>query len=183
MFEPANARPRRPKLFGTGKPQPLDRNAKARIMHRAKALMRRTLPGRAWGVLSAKALTVLETLLFSFHGKGGLTFPSYESIAERAACARSTVAESIKTLESCGILTWCNRLVRIREAGQTRLLRSSNTYTFVDPKPGNTSKSDPAHSTRNPDVAKGFAAAAPVAFDTGNPMAALKAMTTSPSWG
>jgi predicted transcriptional regulator len=104
-------------------------------MHLAKALSRRTVAGRAWGVLSAKAVTVLEALLFGFHGKGGLAYPSYESIAERAACARSTVAEAIKTLESCGIITWVNRLVRIREAGRTRLLRMSNGYSFIDPAP------------------------------------------------
>jgi hypothetical protein len=97
MFERANLRPGRRKIFGTGRPQSLDKNAKARIMHLAKALSRRTLPGRAWGVITAKALSVLDALLFGFHGKQGLAFPSYESIAERAACARSTVAESIKT--------------------------------------------------------------------------------------
>jgi DNA-binding FadR family transcriptional regulator len=182
-FLRANHRSTRAKIFGTGKPQPLCRNAKARIMHAAKALMRRTLPGRAWGVLSAKCISVLETLLFGFHGRSGLAYPAYEAIAERAACARSTVAESIKALESVGLITWANRLVRRREAGQTRVMRSSNSYQFTDPNPGQTSKSDPAHSTRIPDLRRALAPAAPIEFDRRNPMAGIRAMTTSARWG
>ncbi len=34
--------------------------------------------------------------------KNGLCFPSYETIAEAAHCARSTVAEAIKALEDAG---------------------------------------------------------------------------------
>ena len=41
---------------------------------------------------------MLEALLWGFHNaKNGLCFPSYEKIAEAAGCARSTVAEAIKT--------------------------------------------------------------------------------------
>jgi hypothetical protein len=58
----------------------------------------------------------LEALLWGFHNaRSGLCFPSYESIAKRAGCARSTVAECIKALEDAGILSWVNRLVRVRE--------------------------------------------------------------------
>ena len=42
-------------------------------------------------------------------------FPSYEAIAEAAHCARSTVAEAIKALEDAGVLTWVQRVKRIRE--------------------------------------------------------------------
>ena len=45
-------RPRREKLFGDGRPKPIDRNAKARITHLARALMRRTEPGRHYGLRS-----------------------------------------------------------------------------------------------------------------------------------
>ena len=45
-------------------------------------------------------------LLWSFHNsRSGVCFPSYERIAERAGCARSTVAEAIKALEFAGVLT------------------------------------------------------------------------------
>lgn len=63
----------------------------------ARCLNRRTEKGRAYGVVTAKALAVLEALLWAFHNaKGGLCFPSYETIAQAAGCARSTVAEGIR---------------------------------------------------------------------------------------
>jgi Helix-turn-helix domain len=88
---------RREKMFGMGRPRALDRNAKVRIMHWARCLARRTEKGRAYGAVTAKALAVLEALLWGFHNaKSGVCFPSYEKIAEAAGCARSTVAEAIK---------------------------------------------------------------------------------------
>ena len=82
---PAHLRPRREKVFGDGRPRPLDRNAKARVMTYARALMRRTEKGKAYGQVTAKALAVLEALLWGFHNaRSGLCFPSYETIAERA---------------------------------------------------------------------------------------------------
>ena len=53
------ARPRE-KMFGLGRPRALDRNAKARIMHLARGLSRRTDKGKAYGQITAKALAVLE---------------------------------------------------------------------------------------------------------------------------
>ena len=101
---PDHLRPRREKVFGDGRPRPLDRNAKARIMTLARALMRRTEKGKAYGQITAKALAVLEALLWGFHNaRSGLCFPSYETIADRAGCARSTVAEAIKALEDAGL--------------------------------------------------------------------------------
>ena len=44
----------------------------------------------------------------------GCCFPSYEAIAAKAECARSTVAEALKALEWAGVLTWQNRITRIR---------------------------------------------------------------------
>ena len=73
-------------MFGIGRPRALDRNAKARIMHLARCLSRRTEKGKAYGEITAKALAVLEALLWGFHNaKSGLCFPSYEKIAEAAA--------------------------------------------------------------------------------------------------
>lgn len=134
---------RREKVFGEGRCIPLDRNAKVRIMTRARALTRRTEPGKAYGVLTAKFVAVLGSLLFGFHNaKNGRCFPGYERIAEHAGCSRATVYMAIKALEAAGLLTWVNRIVRVREWGmdlfgraqnRTRVIRTSNAYTFVDP--------------------------------------------------
>jgi hypothetical protein len=134
----------REKVFGLGRPRALDRNAKIRIMHWARCLSRRTEKGRAYGEITAKALAVLEALLWAFHNaRSGLCFPSYEKIAEAAGCARSTVAEAIKALEDAGILSWVHRIKRVREAApdlfdghgwRWRVIRTSNAYNFRDPK-------------------------------------------------
>jgi hypothetical protein len=90
-------------------------------------------------------MDVLEALLWGFHNSRlGICFPSYESIAEKAECARSTVAEALKALEWAGVLTWQNRITRIlvRErdlfgqwAAHWQVIRTSNAYVFSDPKP------------------------------------------------
>jgi hypothetical protein len=123
--------------------QRTDRNAEVWIMHGARCLSRRIEKGRAYGVVTAKALAVLEALLWAFHNvRGGLCFPSYEKIAEAAGCARSPIARALKSLESCGILSWVHRLKRVREPGpdllgdnswRWRVLRTPNAYDFRDP--------------------------------------------------
>ena len=153
------ARPRREKMFGLGRPRALDRNAKVRIMHWARCLSRRTEKGRAYGVVTAKALAVLEALLWAFHNaKSGLCFPSYEAIAEAANCARSTVAEALKAIEDAGILSWVNRIKRVRErcpdllgdnGWRWRVLRTSNSYNFRDPGSPDPSKSEKPTVTPN----------------------------------
>ena len=69
--------------------------------------------------------------------------PSYESIAEHAHCGRTTVYQAINALERAGILSWVNRIARVREWGpdlfgraqnRWRVIRTSNQYCFVDPK-------------------------------------------------
>jgi helix-turn-helix protein len=141
----AHHKPRREKMFGEGRLLPLDRNAKARIMVLARALMQRSGEGKHYGVLTAKFVAVLGALLWGFHNaKSGRCFPSYERIAEKADCARSTVYEAIRALEDAGILTWVNRIARIRDWGpdlfgkaknRWRVIRTSNQYCFVDPQP------------------------------------------------
>jgi Helix-turn-helix domain len=141
---PRHLRPRREKVFGDGRPLPLDRNAKVRVMTLARALMRRTEPGKHYGQITAKALAVLEALLWGFHNaRSGLCFPSYKSIAAKADCAPSTVGEAIKALEDAGLLSWVNRITRIRERCEDlfgrfgtrwRVIRTSNGYRFHDPK-------------------------------------------------
>ena len=142
---PKHLRPRREKLFGDGRPRPLDRNAKARIMVYARPFTRRTEKGKHYGLLTAKYLDVLEALLWGFHNaRSGLCFPSLATIAKEADCAVSTVAEAIKALEAVGILSWVNRIARIRERCEDlfgnmgtrwRIIRISNAYHFFDPKP------------------------------------------------
>jgi hypothetical protein len=80
----------REKVFGPGRCVPMDRNAKVRVMTLARALSRRQEPGKAYGRLTAKHVAVLAALLWSFHNAGsGKCFPSYEAIADRAACSIS----------------------------------------------------------------------------------------------
>jgi len=136
---------RREKVFGPGRQVPLDRNQKARIAAYARAWDRQhRQPGQRGGALGRAALDVLGALLWAFHNaRSGCCFPSYERIAEKAGVARSTVAEAIKALEFAGVLTWQNRIVRVRErcrdlwgreGWRWRVIRTSNCYRFVDPK-------------------------------------------------
>jgi hypothetical protein len=116
-------------------------------------------PGKPWGKISAKHLEVFETLLWGFHNaKTGLCFPSYEAIAEKAGCARSTVYEAITALEAAELLQWVHRLKRVYERvkdmfgdgvhGQrTRVERTSNGYRFPDPPDVESSKSEDRSGT------------------------------------
>src|SRR4051812_42487873 len=141
---PNHLRRRREKVFGAGPRLPLDREAKVRIMHLARALERKTEKGKHYGLLTGKFVDVLHALLWLIHdGRSGQCNPAYETIANKAACARSTVCEAIKALEACGLLSWVNRITRIRERevdlfGRAvwtwRVVRTSNAYTFRDPK-------------------------------------------------
>jgi hypothetical protein len=137
-------RPRREKVFGPGRAVPLDRNAKARIMAYARAWSaRQRRPGQHRGPITRAFLDVLEALLWGFHNsRSGCCFPSYERIAAKAECARSTVAEALKVLEFAGVLSWQNRitraLVRQRDlfgqwSNRWTVIRTSNAYVFHDP--------------------------------------------------
>ena len=150
---------RREKVFGAGHAVPLDRNAKARITAYARAWDRlHRQPGQRGGALGRAALDVLGALLWVFHNaRSGCCFPSYETVAAKAGCARSTVAEAIKALEFAGVLTWQNRITRIRErcrdlfgreAWRWRVIRTSNAYVLIDPA----SKSDQRTGTSDQEV-------------------------------
>jgi hypothetical protein len=160
-------RRRREKVFGPGRAVPLDRNAKARILAYARAWgARHRQPGQHKGPITRAFLEVLEALLWGFHNtRSGCCFPSYETIAARAECARSTVAEALKALEWAGVLTWQNRITRIhvRErdlfghwASRWRVIRTSNAYVFRDPQQrpegGPASKSENQSGTLNQEV-------------------------------
>lgn len=154
MTPPNRHTRRRDKVFGEGRPRPLTRQIKLRLMALARLKMRATEPGKHYGQITAKHLAVLSALLWGFHNaKSGLCFPSYEAIAKAAGCARSTVYEAIQALEAAGILTWVHRLKRVYERvtdmfghgvhGQrTKVQRSSNGYQFIPPVDVKSSKSE-----------------------------------------
>jgi hypothetical protein len=149
-------------------------------MHWARCLSRRTEKGRAYGEITAKALAVLEALLWAFHNaKSGLCFPSYETIAEAAGCARSTVAEAIKALEDAGVLSWVQRVKRVRErcsdllgdkGWRWRVLRTSNAYNFRDPGLPDPSKSEKPTGTLNQDFFFSKRVTTPVQIDGSSPL-------------
>ena len=158
---------RREKVFGPGRAVPLDRNAKARIAAYARAWSARNrLAGQHKGPITRAFLDVLGALLWGFHNsRSGCCFPSYEAVATRAECARSTVAEALKALEWAGVLTWQHRITRIRErcrdlfgreGWRWRVIRTSNAYVFRDPQTagsgGFASKSENRTGTLNQEV-------------------------------
>jgi hypothetical protein len=158
---------RREKVFGPGRAVPLDRNAKARIAAYARAWSRlHCLPGQHRGPITRAFLEVLEALLWGFHNtRSGVCFPSYERIAEKAACSRTTVYEALKVLEWAGVLSWQHRIARIRErctdlfgrdGWRWRVIRTSNAYVFRDPQAVNSrpvpSKSENRTGTLDQDV-------------------------------
>ncbi len=69
----------------------------------------------------------------SHNAASGRCFPSYDRIAEAAGCARSTIASALRALETAGLLSVCNRLIRVRwhdataRAWRIRVMRTSNS--------------------------------------------------------
>jgi len=126
----------RPKGFGLPI-RPLTREDKAKLMARARSFVKRTVKGKAYGRISAKALQVFWVLLYQFHNSAkGACFPSYEKIMAAAGCCRDTVANAITALESCGLVAVTNRLVRfsvddpVSGSIVRRVFRTSNAYLF-----------------------------------------------------
>jgi hypothetical protein len=170
---------RRAKVFGPGRRIPLDRNAKARVMMRARGFLHRMADGsekpkgKAYGALTAKFYAVLGALLYGFHNSGnGACFPSYEKVAEKADCTRSTFYEAIRALESLGLMTWENRIVRVTVASmdadlfgrpdrRVRVFRTSNAYTFNDPNPRASSKSETQPGTEGQELFSSLATSIP----------------------
>jgi hypothetical protein len=137
-------RRRREKIFGHRPGPRLDRNAKTRLMHRARVLARPTQKGRHYGLVTDKDIGVLSALCWFHHEGSGRCFPSYDTIAAKAGCARSHVAAALKRLEAAGLITWVNGLARTTDRGtdlfgqavaRRRVVRTSNSYTLIDPVP------------------------------------------------
>ena len=92
-------------------------------------------------MLTAKFVAVLGALLWGFHNaaeRALLPVATNGSRSRRTAPA-ATVYEAIRALEDAGILTWVNRIARIREWGpdlfgraqnRWRVIRTSNAYTL-----------------------------------------------------
>lgn len=151
---PNRLRQRREKIFGPAPSHPLDGNAKARVWAAAGAYnAHNRKPDQHQGPLTWASLRVLRVLLWRFHGAdgGGRCFPSYEKIAAAAKCARSSVAVALKALEAAGLLSWVNRIARVRVlvrdlfgrmSREWKVIRISNGYEFHDPIEGRASKSD-----------------------------------------
>jgi Helix-turn-helix domain len=125
----------REKMFGEGRAVPLDREAKCRVVTKARALMHPTEPGKHYGKVTAKTFAVLGKLIWIFHNmKSGRCFPSYKTIARmKPRCSPDTVAEAIVALEGAGLLSWCHRLARRVINGVKKVVRTSNSYWFHDP--------------------------------------------------
>ncbi len=130
---PTHLRPRRAKLFTDGKQTPIDRNDRARMMALAEIARRK-------GEITRAAVDILRALLFKFANLAdGRCFPSYERLAEAAGCVPRTVGRCLPDLEAAGLVTWVNRIQRVRErveglcgiwASVWRVIRTSNAYDF-----------------------------------------------------
>jgi Helix-turn-helix domain len=134
----ASTRQRREKVFGPGRHRPMDRNAKVRLLMRARLLSRRTEPGKHYGRITAKDVAVLEALAMTFHNAAdGRCFPSLARLAEAAACSRSTAAKAVQALEAAGLLEYVHRIARIRwhdaatASWRWRVIRTSNAYQLA----------------------------------------------------
>ena len=130
---PNHLRPRRAKLFTDGRQTPVDRNDRARVMFLAEVARRK-------GDITRAAVDILRALLFKFANlTDGRCFPSYERLADAAGCIPRTVGRCLPDLEAAGLITWVNRIQRVRErvaglggiwASVWRVIRTSNAYDF-----------------------------------------------------
>jgi hypothetical protein len=167
----------------------MDGNAKARLKVYLKGYnARMKQPRQHHGPITRAFMEVFKALLWGFHNsKSGLCYPSYEAIAARAECDRDTVYAAINALEFAGVLTWVNRITRIRVRerdmfGQWVLrwktIRTSNAYTFRDPlpcaegrpSPQVSSKSENPTGTLNQESSLKEEAVRIIVLDPGNPL-------------
>jgi len=127
--------------------RPLDRNDRARILHCAEALERRTKKKhKRDGVLGQSALTLLRKMLFGFQNQqSGRLDPSYTQLQKVTGFCRETIAKALKNLELAGILEIMRRIVRervrvwVEEAKKffvyDRVVQTSNAYMVNFPLP------------------------------------------------
>src|SRR3954447_23589535 len=125
----------------------LDRNDRARVLHCAEALERRTKKKhKRDGLLGQSALTVLRCLLFHFQNReSGRLDPSYAQIQKITGFCRETISKALKNLEIAGILEIMRRIVRervrvwVEEAKKffvyDRVVQTTNAYMVNYPLP------------------------------------------------
>lgn len=127
--------------FGEPSRRKIDRERIFKILYLAEAMDRFTRrPGQHGGLLKGKGRDVLRALLVRFYNKAtGECYPAYETIAEAAGCARSTVAVAIKRLERAGFLEIVRRkmVARFQVPGERVsfdcAVQDSNSYLFNIP--------------------------------------------------
>jgi hypothetical protein len=127
--------------------RPLDRNDRARVLHCAEALERRTkLKHKRDGLLGVSALIVLRCLLMHFQdNKTGQLDPGYDDIQRVTGFCRQTIRNALRNLELAGIIEVMRRIVRervrvwIEEAQQffayDRVVQTTNAYMVNYPLP------------------------------------------------
>ena len=104
----------------------MDRNDRARLMHRAEAYERRT---KRWalpsGALGYTGLSVLRCITFRFWNPGRrAAWPSYDALQRATGFCRQTIASALRRLERAALL-----LVQRRAGWKAgRLVRESNIY-------------------------------------------------------
>jgi hypothetical protein len=97
--------------------RPLDRNARARLIHLAERIERATkAKGKRSGFLGLSGLAVLRALMFGCLGKDGRLDPSYAHLQRLTGFARATIAKALRALEALGLLCIIRRIVRRRIA-------------------------------------------------------------------
>jgi hypothetical protein len=78
---------------------------------------------------------VLHALIFDFYSwRTGQLDPSYDAIAIKAGCSRSTVARCLAFLRALGVIDWqrrCNGLVG--DDGRYQLEQETNAYRLCPP--------------------------------------------------
>jgi hypothetical protein len=201
---PRHLRPIREKIFGTRPGAPLDGNAKARLVAFAEGwTVKHKTPKQHRGPITRAFMEILKAMLYGFHNsKTGYCFPSYEAIAARAKCNRDTVYEALKIFEQAEILTWVNRIVRIKvwdtdllghRVWRWQTIRTSNAYIFRDPLPcaphRQAYKSENPSGTINQDVIPSEKLSTVIILDPRNPLdsavirlgTTLGALPTAPS--
>ena len=143
--------------------RPLDRNDRARVLHCAEALERRTKrKHKRDGVLGQSALALLRCLLNHFQNvNSGRLDPSYTQMQKITGFCRETIAKALKALESAGILEIMRRIVRERcrvwseEAKKffvyDRVVQTTNAYMVNFPLPDRATYGDLGAPLLRPD--------------------------------
>ena len=93
-----------------------------------------TWTARVWCEFHAGNLTrafrdVLLTLR-TYRARGGLIYPSHETLAKRTGCHASTAQRALQAARDLGLVRWAERRVR----AAWRSLRTSNRYWLIVPE-------------------------------------------------